>query len=116
MNDTAVHQRIAKFHAHLDICSQCEQHPFALCSIGAKLLKEAAMEKPIELPTLTKMLNEKAFHYESMDEGAVIYVEEVKQVLKEWLKTVGLPNYFISNGLNATEATRRLLITLVDEP
>ncbi len=37
------HERIDKFHAHLDICSQCEKHPFALCPTGAKLLKEAAV-------------------------------------------------------------------------
>lgn len=42
MDKTTVYQRIDKFHAHLDICSQCENHPFALCPIGAKLLKEAA--------------------------------------------------------------------------
>lgn len=34
--------RVKVFHAHLDVCSQCENHPFALCTIGAKLLKEAA--------------------------------------------------------------------------
>ena len=26
------------FHAHLDVCPQCEQHPFDLCPIGHKLL------------------------------------------------------------------------------
>ncbi len=37
---------IAEFHAHLDICSQCEQHPFALCPTGAALLKTAAIGAP----------------------------------------------------------------------
>ncbi len=37
-----VYKRIDKFHAHLGICSRCENHPFALCQIGAQLLKEAA--------------------------------------------------------------------------
>ena len=37
-----VYERIDKFHAHLDICSQCEHHPFNLCSTGAQLLREAA--------------------------------------------------------------------------
>ena len=37
-----VRERIDKFHAHLDVCRQCERHPFDLCSTGAKLLKEAA--------------------------------------------------------------------------
>ncbi len=40
MEDTT--RRIAKFHAHLDVCSQCETHPFELCSTGGRLLKEAA--------------------------------------------------------------------------
>lgn len=31
-----------KFHAHLDACQQCEQRPFELCVVGAKLLKAAA--------------------------------------------------------------------------
>jgi len=42
MTEKAVYQRIGKFHAHLDVCSQCENHPFSLCSVGARLLKEAA--------------------------------------------------------------------------
>lgn len=31
----------AAFHEHLDECEQCEQHPFALCSTGARLLQAA---------------------------------------------------------------------------
>lgn len=30
------------FHAHLDACQQCREHPFDLCSTGAVLLKAAA--------------------------------------------------------------------------
>lgn len=30
------------FHAHLDKCSHCENHPFALCETGARLLAEFA--------------------------------------------------------------------------
>ena len=26
------------FHAHLDVCPQCEQHPFELCAVGHRLL------------------------------------------------------------------------------
>ena len=37
------YDRINKFHAHLDICEQCRKHPFDLCEVGAKLLKEAAV-------------------------------------------------------------------------
>lgn len=37
-----VYARIDRFHAHLDVCSQCRNHPFRLCVTGAKLLKEAA--------------------------------------------------------------------------
>ena len=37
-----VTERTTKFNAHLDICEQCERHPFNLCHEGAKLLKYAA--------------------------------------------------------------------------
>lgn len=37
-----VYKRIDRFHAHLDVCSQCRNHPFGLCPTGASLLKEAA--------------------------------------------------------------------------
>ncbi len=43
------YERIKTFHAHLDVCSQCERHPFALCPTGAKLLKSAATGEPIVL-------------------------------------------------------------------
>ena len=29
---------VEAFHAHLDVCKQCEQHPFDLCCVGAALL------------------------------------------------------------------------------
>lgn len=31
------------FHAHLDVCAQCREHPFDLCPAGAVLLREAAL-------------------------------------------------------------------------
>lgn len=31
------------FHAHLDVCSRCEENPFALCTTGATLLKGTAV-------------------------------------------------------------------------
>ncbi len=34
-----------EFHAHLDACKQCEKNPFALCAVGARLIKEEALEK-----------------------------------------------------------------------
>lgn len=33
---------IDKFHAHLDVCEQCREHPFALCPTGDTLLRQAA--------------------------------------------------------------------------
>ena len=33
---------VKAFHAHLDICSQCEKHPFDLCPEGYRLLQKAA--------------------------------------------------------------------------
>lgn len=43
------------FHAHLDECQQCANHPFALCAEGAKLLElagglGAALEKELGGP------------------------------------------------------------------
>lgn len=32
------------FHAHLDECIQCRDHPFALCSMGYKLVRKALNE------------------------------------------------------------------------
>jgi hypothetical protein len=32
----------ADFHAHLDVCEQCANHPFELCKVGAELLELAA--------------------------------------------------------------------------
>jgi hypothetical protein len=37
-------EMIDKFHCHLDMCTQCEQHPFDLCPIGAALIKKAGSE------------------------------------------------------------------------
>lgn len=37
-----VYERIDMFHGHLDKCSQCRDHPFGLCSTGARLLRYAA--------------------------------------------------------------------------
>jgi len=33
---------IDEFHAHLDACKQCREHPFDLCVVGGRLLVEAA--------------------------------------------------------------------------
>lgn len=30
------------FHAHLDVCQQCREHPFDLCTVGDLLLKQVA--------------------------------------------------------------------------
>jgi len=36
------------FHAHLDVCAGCRDHPFDLCATGARLLREAvdASDRP----------------------------------------------------------------------
>ena len=36
-----IRYRIDKFHAHLDICIQCRNHPFDLCKEGTRLLMYA---------------------------------------------------------------------------
>ena len=33
---------IDEFHAHLDACKQCREHPFDLCVVGGRLLVESA--------------------------------------------------------------------------
>lgn len=38
------------FHAHLDKCEQCREHPFNLCKEGAGLLREAATGLPPRAP------------------------------------------------------------------
>lgn len=38
------------FHAHLDICQQCRDNPFALCAEGSKLLHQAATKQPDDQP------------------------------------------------------------------
>ena len=45
-----VYKRIDRFHAHLDVCSQCRNHCFELCPTGARLLKEAATGQSDEAP------------------------------------------------------------------
>jgi hypothetical protein len=37
------------FHKHLDVCSQCEEHPFDLCREGARLLEVAGAKAAEEL-------------------------------------------------------------------
>ena len=34
----------SKFHDHLDECKQCREHPFALCTTGATLLRAEVTE------------------------------------------------------------------------
>lgn len=36
------------FHDHLDKCQQCANHPFELCSEGARLLGLAAAETSLD--------------------------------------------------------------------
>lgn len=38
----------ADFHAHLDACAQCANHPFELCPEGAKLLELAGLGDALE--------------------------------------------------------------------
>ena len=36
------------FHAHLDVCRQCREHPFALCKFGEALLLKTAEDDALE--------------------------------------------------------------------
>lgn len=66
--------------------------------------EDAAAEKYFTPPTLTDMLvnSDTSFHREQLTTA--------KEIFKDWLRTVSLPDYV---GL---PETRKLLITLVDEP
>jgi len=74
--------------------------------------------------TLTEMLykaiNDTPPESQPEKEANFYELECIKKVFKQWLKEVGLPDYFSINrdgkGFNATESIRQLLITLVDEP
>lgn len=35
---------LQEFHNHLDVCAQCRNNPFELCSEGDKRLKQAALK------------------------------------------------------------------------
>ena len=41
-NGTSIPTPIKEFHAHLDICDLCNDHPYDLCPTGYELLKAAA--------------------------------------------------------------------------
>lgn len=40
-----------EFHAHLDACRQCREHPFALCVEGQRIILEAAANLSQEIET-----------------------------------------------------------------
>jgi len=44
------------FHDHLDTCSHCNDHPFALCHEGIKALREAA-RAAVEDDLAAKLVN-----------------------------------------------------------
>ena len=56
------HTGIARFHAHLDRCSRCRNHPLDLCRVGQRLLEEAARlrNRPSEADGPSETKNEDA--------------------------------------------------------
>lgn len=51
------------FHAHLDVCEQCREHPFGMCAVGNRLLREAGdviMGKPKPKPQPRKPRRKKS--------------------------------------------------------
>lgn len=89
------YQRIDRFHAHLDVCSWCERHPFDLCSIGAKLLRSAAMGEPIVLNKKTDKIPADAVYVGRPSKwgnpfkiGVDGNREEVISEYKQWLMSV----------------------------
>jgi len=71
--------------------------------------EDVAAEKYFTPPTLTEMLKENMLDPYPIPDA----VDKVKEIFKEWLRTVGLPD---SRFWQAPESIRQLLITLVDEP
>jgi len=72
-------------------------------------VEDVAVEKHFTPPTLTEMLKEEMLDPEPYPEA----VDKVKEIFKNWLRTVslgGVEDYGIADD------TRNLLITLVDEP
>lgn len=72
--------------------------------------------KPKQL-TLTDYLK----RYAIPPQHNLVSVEKAKQAVKEWLKEVGLPDYWVEGmatkpNFSATESLRNLLVILVDEP
>jgi hypothetical protein len=51
-----VEEKTKLFHNHLDVCDQCREHPFNLCSTGDKLLKDAAsgLASTISIPSIPR--------------------------------------------------------------
>ena len=72
----------------------------------------AELDRKLDGRTLTEMLINCNTHFE-LDQIAT-----AKAVFKEWLETVGLPQYYNPDGqcFNVTESLRKLLVILVDEP
>lgn len=42
----------AEFHAHLDVCRECEEHPFNLCAMGHRLLNLAGGHDAVNFPEI----------------------------------------------------------------
>ncbi len=95
MTNEATTLRIDRFHAHLDVCSQCERHPFDLCPIGVKLLRSAAMGEPIVLNKRTDKIPPDAVYVGRPTKWGNLFIigvdgtrEEVISKYKQWLMSV----------------------------
>ena len=88
-------RRIDRFHAHLDVCIQCERHPFDWCPIGVKLLRSAAMGEPIVLNKRTDKIPPDAIYVGRPTKWGNLFIigvdgtrEEVISKYKQWLMLV----------------------------
>lgn len=43
-------EQMERFHAHLDECDQCRNHPFALCAKGGPLLRATVDDSEVPEP------------------------------------------------------------------
>jgi hypothetical protein len=80
-------ERIAKFNAHLDVCEQCRNHPFGLCSLGAMLLKDAALHGQDALADLLK----KKSSTQGPEEAMGGLSKDIEKQIGEIVKKANLP-------------------------
>lgn len=50
--ETLMSDAAEAFYAHLDVCRQCEAHPFDLCPVGQDLIKATVKDLGLATPLI----------------------------------------------------------------